>query len=244
MTVELVHVSAQDRIIAAPLRSHSAMVVHVRRWMVLSLHSIVVTTEVTGRDPRIGGTASPAKVRYCLKRAVFAVRWMASRCRGSVRIRNITSIVTGIPSSSVRLLLFHVVAVRLLLLVLLWLVVVSWLRIEIGRQVGMRQEMMLLMLMVLLVLLMLLLLLMMVVKVVVLLLLLLVVLMVGHRVQILIISFSVTECHADTKRRVNHLLVLLLVRMVLLHRGGRTGARNHFPHSGLHRVAQRAIPSF
>lgn len=35
MTVELVHVSAQDRIIAAPLRSHSTMVVHVRRWMVL-----------------------------------------------------------------------------------------------------------------------------------------------------------------------------------------------------------------
>jgi len=162
--------------------------------------------------------------------------------------------MTWIPSSSVRLLL-HVAAVGLLLLLLLLLrlVVVGRLRVEIGRQIGMRQEMMLLLVVLLLLLLVLLvllvLLLMVVVEVVVLLLLLLLLVLmvvsgVGHRVQILIVRFSVTERDTDSERRVDNFLVLLLVRMVLLDHSRRTGTGHHFSHSGLHRVAQRAVPSF
>jgi hypothetical protein len=163
--------------------------------------------------------------------------------------------ISRVFTSSVRLLL-HVATVGLLLLLLLLLrlVVVGRLRVEIGRQVGMRQEMMLLLLLLLVVLLLLLLmvlllvLLMVVVEVVVLLLLLLLLVLVvvssvGHRIQILIVGFSVTERHADSERRVDNFLVLLLVRMMLLDHSRRTGTGHHFSHSGLHRVAQRAVPS-
>jgi hypothetical protein len=162
--------------------------------------------------------------------------------------------ISRVFTSSVRLLL-HVAAVGLLLLLLLLLrlIVVGRLRVEIGRQVGMRQEMMLLLLLLVVLLLLLLMvlllvLLMVVVEVVVLLLLLLLLVLVvvssvGHRVQILIVGFSVTERHADSERRVDNFLVLLLVRMVLLDHSRRTGTGHHFSHSGLHRVAQRAVPS-
>jgi hypothetical protein len=162
--------------------------------------------------------------------------------------------ISRVFTSSVRLLL-HVAAVGLLLLLLLLLrlIVVGRLRVEIGRQVGMRQEMMLLLLLLVVLLLLLLMvlllvLLMVVVEVVVLLLLLLLLVLVvvssvGHRIQILIVGFSVTERHADSERRVDNFLVLLLVRMVLLDHSRRTGTGHHFSHSGLHRVAQRAVPS-
>lgn len=242
MTIHLVNVSTKDRITSAAsasLRTHPTMSVHISRWMVLCLHAIMVADdEVTGRDPGIIGSASSAgaahQVGHRLERAVLspvgrAVMPTDGR-RRSIRIRTVATInMTRIPPSSILLLLLHT-AIRLLLLLL---IIVGGLRVKLLRISLRMHKMMVLLRLVVLLLMHLMVHLMVLLLVVVVL------------VQILIIAIK-----TRVKRRIRYdILLRMVVLMVLLllvdDGGGHRGSDgHHIAHARLHRVAQRAVPSF